>query len=44
MKNFYYAAALTFAEHITPPDEIVACRKICESRGLTLRVRPYESN
>ena len=44
MKNFVPQVVLTIVDKVTPPDEIDACRKICESRGLTLRVRPYESN
>ena len=44
MKNFVPQVILTIVDHVTPPDEIDACRKICEARGLTLRVRPYEAN
>ena len=35
---------MTIVDHVTPPEEIIACKKICDERGLTLRVRPYESN
>ena len=34
---------LTVVDQVEDPDEIAACRKLCESRGLTLRVRPYEA-
>ena len=30
-------------EPVTTPEEQETCRKICESVGATLRVRPYES-
>ena len=44
MKNFVPHVVLTVVDKVTPPDEISACRKICDSRGLTLRVRPYEDS
>ena len=44
MKNFVPNVVLTVVDHVTPPDEIIACQKICDSRGLTLRVRPYEDS
>ncbi len=44
MKKFVPRVVLTVVDKVTPPEEIDACRKICEERGLTLRVRPYESN
>ena len=34
---------LTIVDHVNPPEEIEKCRAICEARGLTLRVRAYES-
>ena len=42
MKNFVPHVVLTVVDHVTPPEEISACQKICNERGLTLRVRPYE--
>lgn len=44
MKNFVPNVILTVVDKVTPPDEILACRKICEERGLKLRVRPYEDS
>lgn len=44
MKNFVPHVVLTVVDHVTPPEEISACRKICDERGLTLRVRPYEDS
>ena len=44
MKNFVPNVVLTVVDHVTQPDEIIACQKICDSRGLTLRVRPYEDS
>ena len=44
MKNFIPNVVLTVVDHVTPPDEISACKKICDERGLTLRVRPYEDS
>ncbi len=44
MKKFVPKVILTIVDHVTPPEEIDACRKICAERGLTLRVRPYEDN
>jgi len=35
---------LTVVDKVTSPDEIAACRKICDDRGLNLRVRPYENS
>lgn len=35
---------LTVVDHVESEEEIEKCRKICEERGLTLRVRPYEAN
>lgn len=42
MKNFVPNVVLTVVDKVTPPEEISQCKKICEERGLTLRVRPYE--
>lgn len=44
MKNFVPHVILTVVDKVTPPDEIIACQKICDERGLTLRVRPYEDS
>lgn len=44
MKAFVPHVVLTVVDHVTPPEEIAACRKICDERGLTLRVRPYEDS
>ena len=35
---------LTVVDQVQSPEDIDACRKICEDRGLTLRVRPYEAD
>lgn len=35
---------LTIVDHVTSEEDIEICRKICESRGLRLRVRPYEAS
>ena len=34
---------MTVVDVVTTPEEQMQCRKICESIGATLRVRPYES-
>lgn len=44
MKNFVPNVVLTVVDKVTPPEEISACKKICDERGLTLRVRPYEDS
>lgn len=44
MKNFVPHVILTVVDKVTPPDEIIACQKICDERRLTLRVRPYENS
>ena len=44
IKNFVPHVVLTIVDKVTPPAEIEQCKKICEVRGLTLRVRPYEDN
>ena len=43
MKNFAQVV-MTIVDKVTPPNEIEACKKICDEHGLTLRVRPYEAN
>lgn len=35
---------LTIVDHVNSPEEIAKCQKICDDRGLTLRVRPYEDS
>jgi len=35
---------LTIVDHVEGPDEIAKCQKICDDRGLKLRVRPYEDH
>ncbi len=44
MKKFVPHVVLTIVDKVTPPAEIELCQKICNERGLTLRVRPYEDN
>ena len=44
MKIFVPHVVLTVVDKVTSPEEISACRKICDERGLTLRVRPYEDS
>ena len=44
MKKFVPHVVLTIVDKVTPPEEISACQKICDERGLTLRVRPYEDS
>lgn len=41
-KKYVPNVVLTIVDHVNPPEEIEKCRKICEERGLALRVRPYE--
>ena len=43
-KNFVPNVVLTVVDKVTPPAEIEQCKKICDERGLTLRVRPYEDS
>ena len=44
MKNFVPNVVLTVVDKVTSPEEIEKCREICENRGLTFRVRPYEDS
>ena len=44
MKSFVPHVVLTVVDHVTPPEEISTCQKICSERSLTLRVRPYEDS
>lgn len=43
-KKYVPNVVLTIVDHVNPPEEIEKCRRICEERGLSLRVRPYESS
>lgn len=43
-KPYVPNVVLTIVDHVTSPEDIEKCRQICEQRGLTLRVRPYESH
>lgn len=43
-KAYVLQVILTVVDHVEDPDEIAACRAICEARGLSLRVRPYEAS
>lgn len=42
MKSYVPNVVMTIVDHVTPPEEIEQCKKICAKRGLKLRVRPYE--
>ena len=44
MKIFVPHVVLTIVDKVTPSEEIISCQKICDERGLTLRVRPYEDS
>jgi TatD family-associated radical SAM protein len=44
IKNYVPNVILTVVDKVTPPAEIEQCKKICEERGLKLRVRPYEDS
>jgi TatD family-associated radical SAM protein len=43
-KEYVPQVVLTIVDHVTSAEDIEKCREICESRGLTLRVRPYENS
>lgn len=43
-KAYVPHVVLTIVDHVEGPDEIAKCQKICDDRGLTLRVRPYEDH
>lgn len=43
-KAYVPHVVLTVVDHVESEEDIARCREICEARGLTLRVRPYESN
>ena len=42
-KAYVPEVVLTVVDHVEDDGEIAACQKICEERGLRLRVRPYEA-
>ena len=42
-KAYVPDVVLTVVDHVEDDGEIARCRKICEARGLRLRVRPYEA-
>lgn len=44
IKNYVPNVILTVVDKVTPPAEIEQCKKICDERGLKLRVRPYEDS
>ncbi len=44
MKKTVPQVVMTIVDKVTPPDEIDACRKICDEHGVTLRIRPYEDS
>ena len=44
MKAYVPNVVLTVVDQVEGAEEIERCRAICEERGLTLRVRPYEAN
>lgn len=44
MKKFVPKVVLTIVDHVNSEEEIERCRKICNERGLTLRVRAYEDS
>ena len=43
-KAYVPDVVLTVVDHVEDDGEIAACQKICDARGLRLRVRPYEAN
>lgn len=43
-KPYVPHVVLTIVDHVEGPDEIEKCKAICQQRGLTLRVRPYEDS
>ena len=44
MKTYVPKVVLTIVDHVNTEEEIERCRQICDSRHLTLRVRPYEDS
>lgn len=43
-KKYVPQVVLTVVDKVENAEEIARCRKICEARGLTLRVRDYEDS
>ena len=43
-KPYVPNVVLTIVDQVEDADEIEKCRRICEERGLALRVRPYEDS
>ncbi|SDG09529.1 radical SAM protein, TatD family-associated [Selenomonas sp. WCT3] len=43
-KKYIPQVVLTIVDQVEGPDEIARCQEICQERGLTLRIRPYEDN
>ena len=44
MKAYVPKVVLTIVDHVNSEEEIERCRQICNTRNLTLRVRPYEDS
>lgn len=44
MKAYVPHVVLTVVDEVEGSEEIERCQKMCDARGLTLRVRPYERN
>lgn len=42
MKKYVPDVVLTVVDHVEDEEEIRLCQKICDERGVRLRVRPYE--
>ena len=42
MKKYVPDVVLTVVDHVEDETEIKLCQKICDERGVRLRVRPYE--
>lgn len=43
-KAYVPDVVMTVVDQVENPEEIAACRELCEARGLRLRVRAYEAN
>lgn len=43
MREHVPTVVLTIVDKVSPPEEIERCKELCSARGLTLRVRPFES-
>jgi hypothetical protein len=43
-KKYVPNVVLTIVDKVEGPEEIAKCQAICDVRGLTLRVRPYEDS